>query len=206
MYFLRNIYNLRFFSVCKCIKCDNSVNITNFFCNSCNWPLESEIIKRENIYKIFQIVEEYEIDKNLLSKRYKNYQFLLHPDHHYGRTKEELSIITANSGIINSLYNTLIDDKKRAEYLFKIRFTRYNFEEEIEKIKKNQLESVMEIYEKLDSLETLEDKNKLKAEIKSKIDSAVERIGESFHSNDVNSVTKNYVTLSFYKQIYNKLI
>eukprot|EP00375_Theileria_parva_P000669 XP_763339.1 hypothetical protein [Theileria parva strain Muguga] len=118
----------------------------------------------DNDKLLMQHNDEYEIDKNLLSKRYKNYQFLLHPDHHYGRTKEELSIITANSGIINSLYNTLIDDKKRAEYLFKIRFTRY-------------------IYEKLDSLETLEDKNKLKAEIKSKIDSAVERIGESFHSN-----------------------
>ncbi|XP_955007.1 uncharacterized protein TA03920 [Theileria annulata] len=171
--------NLRYYSI-NCIKCNNIININKFFCNKCNWPLDNKILNNINLYKIFQIKEEYNIDKENLKNIYLNYQNILHPDHNYGKSKEELNIITINSSLINKYYNILIDDKKRTEYLFKIKYTNHNFDEEIEKIKNNELETIMELYENIEKKET-------KEEIINKINQSIELINKSFQIN-VNKI------------------
>nr|PVC49722.1 hypothetical protein MACL_00002759 [Theileria orientalis] len=170
--------------------------------------------------------EKYNIDKNLLSQKHKQYQFMLHPDKHANKSPDELDLITSNSSLVNTYYSTLLDDKKRAKCLFVMKYGKEKFEKMISKRVEDQLEQIMEVsvkrinkraqaHEKVESLGSEEERKELKEEFEKKIEDSVNKIGMSFE-NEVNtktnkrvqepdSIIDNYRYLSFYRQIYEKL-
>ncbi|UVC54304.1 hypothetical protein MACJ_003841 [Theileria orientalis] len=159
--------------------------------------------------------EEYNIDKNLLSQKHKQYQFMLHPDKHANKSSAELDLITSNSSLVNTFYNTLLDDKERAKCLFVMKYGKELFEKMISKEGEDQLEEIMEAHEKVELLRSEEERKEMKTEFKKKIEDAVNKIGTSFKNEvniktnkrvqEPNSIIDNYRHLSFYRQIYEKL-
>ncbi|UVC49725.1 hypothetical protein MACK_003835 [Theileria orientalis] len=149
--------------------------------------------------------EEYNIDKNLLSQKHKQYQFMLHPDKHSNKSSGELDLITSNSSLVNTYYNTLLDDKKRAKCLFVMKYGKEMFEKMISKAEEDQLEQIIEAHEKIELLRNEEEREEMKKEFENKIEDAVNKIGTSFKNEEPNSIIDNYRYLSFYRQIYEKL-
>lgn len=147
----------------------------------------------------------YDVDKNQISKLYKQYQFILHPDRHGDRTQEELEIINSNSSIVSRYYKTILDDKERARRLFCMKYGDELFQREINKSDTDQLNYIIQVHEDIDELSSEDQLLAFKEEFKGKIEDVIANINKSFLENDPRSVLTYYRTLSFYRQVYDKL-
>lgn len=192
----------------KCAKCAGFVRergAASFFCSSCSWPVDPGILRERNLYALFSLDPTYAIDKQRLSQTYKQYQLVLHPDKHADKTPEEFEIITANSSLVSTSYNTLLDDKKRARYLFDMKYGSEMFREQINSTDQDQLEYIMETHERIESISSEAERRQLRDEFGRKMEEAVRGIDRSFQDDEPLSVIRHFRTLSFYRQIYEKL-
>lgn len=73
-----------------------------------------------NPFKMFDIKEEYFIDVELISKKYKSLQRKFHPDNFTNKTAKEKLMATQISADITDSYNLLLDPIKRGEQLLSL--------------------------------------------------------------------------------------
>ena len=103
-FFLSNLRTLTY-----CWKCSAPINSTVLFCNqsSCN-ALQPFSLQKANIFHVFKLHEDFEIDNAILSAHFKDLQRLLHPDKFVTRSAEERDYSTNASSEINQAYEVII--------------------------------------------------------------------------------------------------
>ncbi len=74
----------------------------------------------DNYFELLSIVHGFDIDKNQLYTNYIALQQLLHPDKYANKTKPEKLLAIEYTSKLNKAYQTLNDDKSRAEYLLSL--------------------------------------------------------------------------------------
>ena len=105
-YFHSASVNLR--SLTYCWKCNAPINAQSLFCNqiSCN-VLQPFSLDKNNIFQVFKLKEEFDIDNTTLSLHFKDLQRLLHPDKFATRSVEERDYSANASSSINQAYNVI---------------------------------------------------------------------------------------------------
>ena len=68
-------------------------------------------------FELMEQPQEFEIDAQSLSKRFKNLQRVLHPDKFSNKDPEDQKNAENWSALVNEAYSTLLDPMKRALYL-----------------------------------------------------------------------------------------
>jgi len=82
----------------------NNINNNNNNNNN-NCPLAS-ILEKKNFYEIFQIEENFSIDKKILEKKYKEIQMIIHPDKFAQLDKLKLDEAHNASSLVITAFNT----------------------------------------------------------------------------------------------------
>lgn len=75
------------------------------------------MFKGDNYYIMLNLEQKFDIDKNLLQENYLKLQQICHPDKQVNKTNSERIFLLEYASKLNHAYETLKDDKKRAEYL-----------------------------------------------------------------------------------------
>lgn len=71
----------------------------------------------DNYFTMLNLPQEFDIDQNKLYKNYIKLQQILHPDKQVNKTRFEKILTLEYTAKVNQAYQTLKNDKKRAEYL-----------------------------------------------------------------------------------------
>lgn len=99
-----------------CVSC-GAKPISSNYCQECN-QLSLDLDGRDS-FALFQLPQQYDLDKGLLEERYLQLSRVTHPD----LVREELRDdprLTALSSFVNEAYRLLKDDFSRAEMLLKV--------------------------------------------------------------------------------------
>lgn len=167
--------------------------------------MESRQLAQIDPFDMFKLSKVYNVDKVKLNKQYRSYQFILHPDRHATKSEQELELITSNSSVVNGHYRTLLDDKSRAKLLYCIKYGEENFKTEVDKSDPTMLANIMDVHESAHTLENSEDAAKMQKEFKRVIANSVEELGSAFERNDTKGAMMHFKTLSFYRQLLEKV-
>lgn len=73
-----------------------------------------------NIFELFGLESEFNLDPNLLQKKYYSIITLLHPDKFHSSSQEEKRLAQEHSAFVNLAYKQIKDPWKRAEALLNI--------------------------------------------------------------------------------------
>lgn len=150
-------------------------------CSAIKTPID--ILKRNNYFEIFNLNQNFSIDKGLLEKKYKDIQKVIHPDK-YAAQGDKATLDQAHnaSSLVVKAYNILKDDYKRANYLLNLKGYE-NVEEKNVTIKDIKfLQSFMELQEKIEEAESKEEI----LEIKADIDDAIKALTDELEKNFAN--------------------
>ena len=130
--FLLSKYNFYFSNI------SNNNSYINFLLSKNNLL---NYLKSINYFQIFNISQNYHIDKEKLKTLYKMLQFHFHPDKYKKRYALECS------SIINIAYKTLMDDISRIKYILKLN----NIKGKEKSNEKTNLLELFKIQEKIDN-------------------------------------------------------
>jgi molecular chaperone HscB len=184
-----------------------STNIKKHFSNNDNCPLRSILIKK-NFYDIFQMEENYIIDKKILEKKYKDIQMIIHPDKFAQLDKIKLDEAHNASSLVITAFNTLKDDYQRGNYLLELK----GFESIKESNTIHDKEFLIEFMEKQERIDDCESKEEIiiiKNEIHDDIYFLTNKLTDLFNKKDykecVNILNTIKFNLSLIDNINNKI-
>jgi len=109
-----------------------------------------------NFFELFGFSNDYIIDENLLTLRFRELQGQLHPDKFVSRSDSERRWSMQAASLVNEAYQTLGDDLKRAAYLLHLNGISVD-EETDTKMDPMFLMDQMELRESLEMAETASD-------------------------------------------------
>lgn len=75
------------------------------------------MFKGDNYFIMLNLEQKFDIDQKLLQENYLKLQQVCHPDKQINKTNSERIFLLEYTSKLNDAYETLKDDKKRAEYL-----------------------------------------------------------------------------------------
>ncbi|EUT86580.1 Fe-S protein assembly co-chaperone HscB, variant 2 [Plasmodium falciparum Santa Lucia] len=106
----------------KCPKCNNNISTdtVSFNCEVCKALFNIDIFRNFNIFELFNIEVNYDIDKSHLKKKFNEIQNIYHPDKNAQNV--EVDEINEVSSYLNNAYKTLSNDVERALYLLKMEY------------------------------------------------------------------------------------
>mmetsp|Transcript_13387 Transcript_13387/g.18340 ORF Transcript_13387/g.18340 Transcript_13387/m.18340 type:complete len:237 (+) Transcript_13387:46-756(+) len=102
----------------SCWKCSNVLENEKLFCsnNACN-ALQPISLRKNNLFKLFNLNEDFEIDSASLNSSFKELQKVLHPDKFVLSSPEEKQLSNDASSVVNQAYEILKSPVSRAEYM-----------------------------------------------------------------------------------------
>lgn len=122
----------------KCWNCSSEiVGKSNIFCPSCSKIQKPDIgviiiftsfasmtyhllTLLQNYFELFDIKQQQKIEKDDLSKKFRNFQVQIHPDKFSGKSETEQNLSDEWSSLINKAYKILQSPLERGEYLLKL--------------------------------------------------------------------------------------
>jgi molecular chaperone HscB len=75
------------------------------------------MFKGDDYFIMFNLEQKFDIDQKLLQENYLKLQQICHPDKQINKTNSERIFLLKYASKLNDAYETLKDDKRRAEYL-----------------------------------------------------------------------------------------
>lgn len=93
-------------------------NLFNSNCNSCQKFAKK--MSNLNYFELYGFKTQFNIDKNLIRKKYYAFQSIFHPDNFSNESSQIQDLMLKNSSIINESFEVLKEDFLRATYLVKI--------------------------------------------------------------------------------------
>ena len=111
---------------------------------------------KQNYFELFDLPQQFELDKAALGARYRQLQQELHPDRFAGRTDHEQRVAVQYSALVNEAHETLSRPLGRALYLLQL--SGMSAEEvAAQQVDGGFLIEQMELREKLESIDDLVD-------------------------------------------------
>jgi len=80
-----------------------------------------ESLFSKDYFQLFNFPAVYDIDRDVLTQRYRDMQGLIHPDRFVNATEKERRISVQLTALINEAYNVLKSPLARARYLLQLR-------------------------------------------------------------------------------------
>ncbi len=149
-----------------------------------------------NLYNLFNLPQQFEVDLNLLEKKYLEAQMQFHPDKMRLKSEAEKIEILRKSADINEGYKVLKNPIKRIEHLLFLEKI-FVAKEKDNSFKPSQklLMLQMEISEKLE--DTAEDRQKIKLEIEDLQNSAFKNFNKYYTEKAFEKAAQEYFLLKF---------
>ena len=122
----------------------------------------------KSYFELFDLPQQFLLDRTLLGERYRQLQRKLHPDRFAGGTAQEQRIAVQYSGLVNQAYGVLKQPLSRALYLLGLAGMSAE-EVAAQKVDGGFLIEQMELREKLESLPDLVDRETLLAHLLAEI-------------------------------------
>lgn len=186
----------------ECWKCKESISTNELSCPSCGaFQQPNPTI---TYFEIFNIPQKFEVDVQIVSKKFKDLQKIFHPDKVAQKSEEEIVISEKNSRLLNEAYRALRDPLKRGIYLLKL--NGMTFEDSSEASVEPGF--LMEIMEKNEELEKMNDIVMLKKELddnKGKKKEIMELLSKAFEDNDFSKARIVLMKLKYYDNIDKKI-
>ena len=111
---------------------------------------------KQNYFELFDLPQQFGIDRAALGERYRHLQQELHPDRFAGRTDHEQRVAIQYSALVNEAHETLHKPLSRALYLLQLQGMSAE-EVAAQKVDGGFLIEQMELREKLESIDDLVD-------------------------------------------------
>lgn len=185
-----------------CWRCGlERTKVTAVFCEECH-AIQSPHETR-NYFRVFDLEEKFDIDKNVLRDKYRRLQSDLHPDKFTNKSEEEKAISANFSSLVNNAYNSLQIPLKRAEHLLELKGDKLAEEQKLD-----DPEFLMEMMELNEELESTSDPEKLKQlNIKNKniLEIIARNIDECFRRNDLKQAKYFVIKLKYYSSLGNRI-
>ena len=83
-----------------------------------------------NYFELFEFAENFPIDQEQLSEKYRSLQSELHPDRFANASDRERRMSVQTTAYVNEAYTTLKSDLKRSQYLLKLSDIEFNADTE----------------------------------------------------------------------------
>ena len=101
----------------SCWKCSNILEDDKLFCNniSCN-ALQPISLRKNNLFKLFNLTEDFEISVGSLQNNFKELQKVLHPDKFVLTSPEERLLSNDASSVVNQAYEVFDSYVYRTSY------------------------------------------------------------------------------------------
>ncbi|KAJ8985187.1 hypothetical protein NQ317_018216 [Molorchus minor] len=186
-----------------CWKCGaHREDAPQVFCDKCN------VIQRphqqENYFKVFDLDENFDVDRQILRNRFRKLQSLLHPDKFSNRSSEEQQISADYSSLLNKAYSNLNVPLKRAEHLLKLRGGSVGESQTVDD--PEFLIEIMSLNEEMEeastNIEKLKDLNKKN---RAQSESISKAIDENFKNNDISKAKENVIKLKYFNSLSNRI-
>ena len=185
-----------------CWNCEIETEKEDFRCKSCRRIQE---IGKTDPYDMFSLKKKYLIDYDELETKYFYLQNIFHPDKFINSVNREKEISAIESSNINNAYNLLIDNVYRINVLLKSNGFKISSKNEKSFSDKDLLEEIMELQSRCMSIESKNEKEKIKKEIKKKIELIELEIDRYFEKRKFNEVENLSVKLSYLEKINKNL-
>ncbi|CDU17602.1 chaperone, putative [Plasmodium yoelii] len=187
----------------KCYSCNCDINIETLVplcCQSCKALISVDVFKIFNFFELFDIEPTYDIDKNILKKKFNDIQKIYHPDRN--SQNPEMEKVNEVSSYINNAYKTLLNDIDRAIYIMDKKYN-YKIHEEENLEDEQFLFEIVEINEEINN----PDANivELAKKYKDKYQDHVEKIKLYFKQKDFDNVINALKRLKFINRILDRL-
>ena len=154
-------------------------------------------------FELFDLISDFIIDKQRLEKNYQSLLSQYHPDKFINATEIEKIQSLSKTATINTAYQTLKDDLKRASYLLELAGINA-FDEKNTQMNADFLMTQIELQEQLENLEQQQDIKGLE-DYADKIDALnaqyVAMITQGFLDKDLDKIKNLVRELKFYQQL-----
>ena len=184
----------------NCWSCDKKIGYEDFVCNACG------VLQKPfdlNPFDVFSINKEFKINKKTLEKKYLELQILLHPDKFINASQEEKNFSNAHTSFVNNAFKVLNDDSSRIKVL--LEYFGYQISENDSFQDVSVLEEIMELQDKSMSVESENEKNKIKSELIDKIEKEMKKISQLFNEKKYKDVHNSSIKLSYLQKINENL-
>ena len=165
-----------------------------FFCDECH---KIQPPHCHNYFSMFQQPQTFDIDNNALEKRYRQYQSLVHPDHFFGKSNQELEYSDKVAECVNKGYETLKNPQTRGEYILNLN----NFHGSVD-VSQDFLQEILEIHETIDTTTDVKELSKILHQIEDKISQEKRNLSESLKQTDKGLKDPKSASLSLSKLRY----
>ena len=165
-----------------------------FFCAECH---KIQPPHCNNYFSMFQQPQTFDIDKNSLEKRYRQYQSLVHPDHFFGKSSKELEYSDKVSECVNKGYETLKNPQTRGEYILNL-----NHFHGSNDVPQDFLQEILETHEKIDETTDINELSQILHQIEAKISNEHKSLSESLKQTDKGLKDPKSASLSLSKLRY----
>jgi molecular chaperone HscB len=188
----------------QCHSCQAALDADSFFCKKC------EIIqypKNVNYFQLFAIEQHFNIDKELLERKYLKLQSILHPDLFTQKTNLEQILAKKHSIILNKSYQILGDDLLRSIYILSLENIIINTESD-DNVRTDH-DVLLEILEIRERIEDLENKDLLKTiftEVAQYIEDTYNSLADAHQKNNLRDAAQLSIKLKYYSQIQAKIL
>ena len=183
---------------------------SKLLCNLCSviyTPLE--ILNKKNYFDIFNLNQNFSIDKIFLESKYKEIQKFIHPDKFAMGNDSIIKDAHQASSLVGIAYHTLLDDFSRGNYLLYLKGCKNISEGNQSITDKNFLEEFMDVRERIEDAKSIDEILEIKIEINEKINNLVDDLNKKFQKEDYSEaleiLKKIKFNLSILENIKNKI-
>ncbi|GAA99328.1 uncharacterized protein L969DRAFT_93790 [Mixia osmundae IAM 14324] len=169
-------------------------------CPDCKAVQPLQLSQSTSHFDIFELPRHFSIDQTALKRAFLKWQQLVHPDR-AGSNDKQKSWAFQWSTLINEAYQTLLSDRRRAEYMLSLEGVTV---EEADKITDpDLLMSILESRETLEEAETEEDVHVLREDNKGKIRTTVQELEAVLdaHDKDLQLARTLTIKLRYYENV-----
>ena len=184
-----------------CWNCSHLLSTHIFFCSNCNSIQKPE---KMNHFEFFSLPLIYQIDYQLLEKKFFELQSSLHPDKFWNASEKEKLYSQILSAEINLAYNCLKDPVKRANTLLKI-LANLEVKENSCNDKKILIE-IIDLQEEMQNLQTKREKKIFLKRIDFLMQQNFKKIENEFKSKNYLEAMNINIKLLYLKKIKNNQI
>lgn len=164
----------------------------------------SQLVASKDHFKIFDLEYRFNIDLNLLKKRYHALQKHTHPDLYSYNQAHLTNLVSLASAKINQAYEELVDPIKRSRLLLEVldstqalnNATAHTNELLLEQM---EIHELIEDYYQAKDISSLE---KLMSDLKVKQDQLILQISELFEQKSLSHINERLNQLATYQKLY----
>lgn len=173
----------------------------SFFCGNCNFLKDPNILTSIDYFEFFGIKQTFNIDQEILDKRFHDLQRVFHPDKFASGEDEEL-IEHSNtySSYINNGYNLLKNDLERAKYILEKQGHEVLVEQEIMD-DMELLQHIMETREQIENADSTEALKYHKKAAEEERNSIVQEISFFISTKDYAEAKNYIIKLKYHNRI-----